>query len=538
VLLAALKGGKGQAPPAGVVENLLRLAGSLGNTSATVTLLKAVGAAENGKHAAWQFAALGTLLDALDARGSSLAQLAKTDDGMSAAVKDLSSLFAAARQTAADAKAAPAERAEAVRLLGRGLDHQSEDAALLAALLVPQTPDEVQAAAVAGLGRLRDAAVPELLLRGWRGYGPGRRTQVLEVLSRRDEWLRATLDAVEKKRVPAAEIDAVRRQRLLDHKDRAVRERAARAFAGATNPDRQKVIDGYAPEIAKLTGDVDRGQKVFAKTCAVCHKLGGVGNDVGPDLASLNDKSTDYLLVAILDPNRAVEARYVSYVAETKSGLTLTGVLTAETGASVTLVGADGKPHTLLRTELESLSSTGKSAMPEGLEKDLSPQDLADVMAHVRGAAPAAKPKAFEGNKPETVKPAADGSLKLTAANAGIYGPSLVLEKQYGNLGWWSSPDDRAVWTVAVAKAGRYEVWLDYACDKSAAGNTFVLEAGRAKLTGEVAATGTWEVYKQARVGTLALEAGERQVTMRAAGKINGALLDLRAIRLVPAGEK
>jgi putative heme-binding domain-containing protein len=376
--------------------------------------------------------------------------------------------------------------------------------------------------------------VPELLLRGWKGYGPALRTQVLEVLSRRDEWLRAALDAVEKKQLPAAEIDAVRRQRLLDHKDRAVRERAAKVFAGAANPDRQKVIDTYAASMEKLTGDAGRGQKVFAKTCSVCHKLGGVGNEVGPDLASLNDKSTPYLLVAVLDPNRAVEARYVSYVAETKSGLTLTGVLTAETGSSVTIVGADGKAQTVLRRDLESLSSTGRSAMPDGLEKDLSAQELADVMAHVRGAGGVAKPKVFEGNKPELVKVADDGSLKLTAANAAIYGPSLVLEKQYGNLGWWSSADDRASWTVAVPKAGRYEVWLDFACDNGAAGNPFVIESGRARLTGKVAGTGSWDKYKQAQVGTLALEAGEHSVTMRSEGKVNGALIDLRGIRLVP----
>jgi putative membrane-bound dehydrogenase-like protein len=533
VLLAALKGRKG-APPAGVVENLLRLAGALGNTSATVTLLKAVGTPEGGKHAAWQYAALGSLLDTLDNRGSSLAQLAKDGEAMGAAIKDLSGLFAAARAAAADRKAPAAERAQAVRLLGRGLDHQPEDAAALAALLVPQTPDEVQAAAVAELSRLRDGRVPELLLRGWKGYGPGLRTQVLEVLARRDEWLRAGLDAVEKKEVPAAEIDAVRRQRLLDHKDPAVRERAAKVFAGAASPDRQKVIDTYAAAVANLTGDAGRGQKVFTKTCSVCHKLGGVGNEVGPDLASLNDKSNEYLMVAILDPNRAVEARYVSYIAETKSGLTLTGVLTAETGSSVTLVGADGKAQTILRKDLESLSSTGKSAMPEGLEKDLTPQDLADVMAHVRGVGSVAKPKVVEGNKPELVKPGADGSLKLTAANAAIYGPSLVLEVRYGNLGYWSSADDRAVWTVAVPKAGRYEVLLDYACDNGSAGNTFVIQSGGAKLGGKVAGTGSWDRYQQVSVGTLALEAGERTVTMRPDGKINGALIDLRGIRLAP----
>src|SRR5262249_23654177 len=149
-----------------------------------------------------------------------------------------------------------------------------------------------------------------------------------------------------------------------------------------------------------------------------------------------------------------------------------------------------------------------------------------------------AKPKVVEGNKPELVKPGADGALKLTAANAAIYGPSLVLEVRYGNLGYWSSPDDRAVWTVAVPKAGRYEVWLDSSGDNGAAGNTFVLQSGVAKLAGKVAGTGTWDKYQQARVGTLALEAGERTVTMRSDGKINGALIDLRSIRLVPVGEK
>src|SRR5262249_15393620 len=223
------------------------------------------------------------------------------------------------------------------------------------------------------------------------------RTQVLEVLGRRDEWLRAALDAVEKKTVPAAEVDAVRRQRLLDHKDKAVRDRAEKVFAGAANADRQKVIDTYAAAMAKLTGDATRGQAVFAKTCSVCHKLGGVGNEVGPDLASLNDKSTDYLLAAILDPNRAVEARYVNYIAETKNGLTLTGVLTAETATSITLTGPDGKPQVILRADLEELVSTGKSAMPEGLEKDLKPQDVADLIAHLRAGLPQPERRGFAG---------------------------------------------------------------------------------------------------------------------------------------------
>ena len=87
-------------------------------------------------------------------------------------------------------------------------------------------------------------------------------------------------------------------------------------------------------------------------------------------------------------------------MAETKSGLTLTGVLAGETGNSITLVGPDGKPQVILRTSLESLTSTGKSAMPEGLEKDLKPQDLSDVIAHVKASTPAPGRKAAGGNTP------------------------------------------------------------------------------------------------------------------------------------------
>src|SRR5205085_421909 len=125
------------------------------------------------------------------------------------------------------------------------------------------------------------------------------------------------LDALERKDILPAELDAVRRQRLVEHKNAAIRERAAKVFADAIAPDRQKVVAAYEP-VLKLTGDAARGTKIFAKSCAVCHRLGDVGHAVGPDLASVGDKSPQGLLVAILDPNRVVEARYVNYLALTK----------------------------------------------------------------------------------------------------------------------------------------------------------------------------------------------------------------------------
>jgi putative heme-binding domain-containing protein len=211
---------------------------------------------------------------------------------------------------------------------------------------------------------------------------------VLEVLLRRADGVKAVLDAAEKQQIQPFEIDAARRQQLLQHKDVALRERAGKLFRDAINPDRQKVLDKFR-ETLTLTGDAKRGGELFVKHCAACHKLGSVGQAVGPDLASLGDKSPEGLLTAILDPNRAVEARYVSYLATLKNGQTFTGVLTAQTGTSITLVSSAGKEQILLRSDLDDLTSSGKSAMPEGLEKDVTPQGLADLIAHVRqGAKP------------------------------------------------------------------------------------------------------------------------------------------------------
>jgi putative heme-binding domain-containing protein len=537
VLLAVLESSKMGPPPLVLMENLLRMADALNHTKALITLLKAVGTPEKDGFAPWQFTALASLLDSLDQRNTTLAKLGEGgDEDMQAALKHLAELFDSARKTIASPRAPKEQQLLAIRLLGRGLDRQAEDSAMLAELLVPQAPPDLQAAAIADLGRQRGARVPEVLLRGWKGYGPVQRAQVLDVLFQRDEWVEATLAAIEREDIAAAQLDAARRQRLLQHKSAAVRSRAAKLFAAAIDPNRQKVVDAYE-SVLSLQGDPKRGIEVFTKICATCHKLEGVGHEVGPDLASLGDKSPEALLIAILDPNRAVEARYVNYTATTKAGLTYTGVLASETSNSVTLVGPDGKQQVILRTDLDELISSGKSVMPEGLEKELKPQDIADLIAHVRSIGPQRKPKAFEGNKPELVQAAEDGSLLLLSSTCEIYGPTLVLEKQYGNLGYWTSREDQAIWSVKVAKPGKYAVWLDWACDEESAGKKFLLRAGPNQLTGTVASTGNWDTYRQAKVGEILLPAGQQRLTFGSAGRIFNPLIDLKSIKLVPIPE-
>jgi len=341
------------------------------------------------------------------------------------------------------------------------------------------------------------------------------------------------LDAVERKQVLPFEVDTVRRQRLLDAKKGEVGRRAARLFASAVNANRQKVIEAYRPALT-LNGDATRGLAVFNRTCSSCHQINGVGHAVGPNLGSVADKSGDALLTAILDPNQAIEARYVNYTATTSNGLVFNGVIASESGNSVTLVAADGKTQVILRSNLDDLVSTGKSLMPEGLENDLRQQDVADLIAFLRANTYMARRKTFEGNEPALVRPDADGTLRLPASNCAIYGRTLTFEKQHGNLGVWHGEDDQAVWTVQVPRAGKYAVWLDWSCAADTAGNAFALTAGKERLSAKVQSTGTWDDYRQARVGEIALAVGEQQVVFRSAGRIQGALIDLKGMKLVP----
>jgi hypothetical protein len=121
----------------------------------------------------------------------------------------------------------------------------------------------------------------------------------------------------------------------------------------------------------------------------------------------------------------------------------------------------------------------------------------------------------------------------LLATAARIYGPSLVLEEKYRNLGYWQDANDHAIWTVAVPAAGTYRVQLDYACADEMQGNTLAVQAGGGQVAWKVEGTGSWDNYRGKEIGKLELPEGEVEMVVRADGAIRGALLDLRSIRLI-----
>ena len=90
------------------------------------------------------------------------------------------------------------------------------------------------------------------------------------------------------------------------------------------------------------------------------------------------------MLSAILDPNRAVAPKYVGFVARTSDGLQHTGIIAEETASSITLIDARASRKTLLRNQIVSLESANTSMMPEGFEKLMSLQNMADLISYIQ----------------------------------------------------------------------------------------------------------------------------------------------------------
>jgi putative membrane-bound dehydrogenase-like protein len=300
------------------------------------------------------------------------------------AVAQARSLFEQAARTARDETQPLASRLSAVKLLASG---PYEPAAVTAvALLTPNTPADLQLAAIRALATRDRREVAEILLSAWSAYSPVVRREAAEALFARTDRLNGLLDELETKKVLSNQLEPTRLEQLRKHPDPALRRRAQTVLAGQLAPDRQKVIEAYRAALT-LSSDVSRGRTVFRKNCATCHRLENEGYEVGADLPSaIRGKGADYLLIAILDPSREVDPRYLNYIVTTKKGQTITGLIAAETASSVTLRRGDRAEDTILRGQIETIEATAKSVMPEGLEMQLSKQDLADLIAYLQAA--------------------------------------------------------------------------------------------------------------------------------------------------------
>ena len=336
----------------------------------------------------WQTALVIGLADGLprcqnaDIPKNLAAMLQSPPESLEESMQAAANVVQLAAATAIDPKHSDADRITAMGLMSH-LPPQALTNALQT-LLQPAESTACQQAAIEAARRSGRGELSEIVLLHWDQLRPQTRSAALDLLLLRKESVNSLLQQMATGVISSSVVSIDQRLILLKHPDETIRESAIQLFGGTVSANRKEVADQYAKAL-DIKGDVARGAAVYEKTCSKCHRIGGVGHNVGPDISDTRARARDALLYDILDPNRRVDPQFTEYIVVTTDGRLFNGLLIAESMHSVTLRQPEGREQTILRTEIEDLKTTNKSLMPEGVERDVTVEQMADVLEFLKG---------------------------------------------------------------------------------------------------------------------------------------------------------
>ena len=256
---------------------------------------------------------------------------------------------------------------------------------ILQGLLDARHPPELQLEAVGALARQGDVRGGALLTQKstWSSYTPRVRSAVVGALVSKPAFMDVLFAAIEQDVIAASDISSVDRQRLMNDKNPEISAQAEVLFKELEGGARMQVYQDYRQVLDKPS-DAELGKAIFLQACSTCHTYAGVGGEVGPDLTGVKNQPADALLLHTLVPNYEVYPAYQAISVETSDGRALSGRLIAETENSLTLRTAFGTDESILRTTITSLTNTGRSLMPEGLEQSMTKDEVAQLIAYLK----------------------------------------------------------------------------------------------------------------------------------------------------------
>jgi putative heme-binding domain-containing protein len=287
-------------------------------------------------------------------------------------------MLLAVAQIAVDSNRPVALRKAAVELLPLGAADQIT--ASLEALLSPGERPAIQHSAARSLAALDDPQACRRLYAQWPKYTKSVRRVILSAAPRSVGARLALVEALEQGRVMAIELPAEVETALKQDASESLRQRLAAVLGQASGSDRGQVVAEYQDVLA-MKGSPARGAALAKEHCLACHTVVGIGTPIGPDLSGISRQPKDRVLADILDPSNRVSADFVAYSVITSHGTTLVGLILAETAEAITLRMADGEQRTLRKADIDEVRASGKSFMPDGIERKIERQGLADLLA-------------------------------------------------------------------------------------------------------------------------------------------------------------
>ncbi len=282
---------------------------------------------------------------------------------------------------AKDTGVSDTKRADAIDFLtiGNPSDYQS----MLQDLLTPREQPAVKLAALRVLNIIPSTAVSEHLVQLWPGLTKEIRDAAIRLFMHDTARMRVLIMAMEENKIPANNVSFITSIQLMQVADSRLREQARTLFT--KNAEEAKKINKEYQAALKLPGDPEKGKIVYMQSCAVCHQIKGQnGIAFGPDLGTIHNWKKEDILANILDPNLSIMAGYDLWEITLNNGASLQGIIAAETSSAITIKNIGNFEQTISRQDIKSLQSLSVSAMTVGLEKNISKEAMANLIAFLR----------------------------------------------------------------------------------------------------------------------------------------------------------
>jgi putative heme-binding domain-containing protein len=291
--------------------------------------------------------------------------------------------FKLLRERLADAKHPLEQRQAALASL-----LQARDAKLVPLLHELVTDNGLGAAALRGLANFDDPKTPAKILAAYDKLGATEKRDAIATLASRAPYAKALVEAVANKKLPPADLNADVIRQINNFKDADLNKRIYELWGivRETAEDRKesmKQVRRMLGQKKDLPTDLSHGRMLFAKTCAQCHTLFGVGEKIGPDITGSNRANIDYLLENIFDPSAVVPKEYRMTVVSTVNGQQIPGIV-KQRNANVIAVQTANALVNVQVSDIDEEKDTPNSPMPEGQLKQMSDDDVRALLAYLQ----------------------------------------------------------------------------------------------------------------------------------------------------------
>jgi putative heme-binding domain-containing protein len=241
--------------------------------------------------------------------------------------------------------------------------------------------------AIRGLATFDHENTPAAILACYGKLSPTEKQDAIATLTSRPAYAFALLQAIDDGIVPRSDVTAFTARQINTFPDEKLRKRLIEIWGEVreSSADGQALIAKYrsilTPDSIE-TADAREGRALFRRSCHQCHKLFGEGGDIGPDLTGANRANLDYVLENVLTPSAAIAKDYQLKTIVTVDGRLVSGIIKETSDNAITVQTATEKV-VIANDDVEEISTSPVSMMPDGQWDRLSDDDVRDLVKYL-----------------------------------------------------------------------------------------------------------------------------------------------------------